>query len=98
MKTICLKFPDKTTAHSLLYEIVEGELVPRYQNIADHSKTGLCVQRVTTEEGEYFIHPDDGAYCADIRDNRYPEECPAELQPYLIHPDLQYRRHKFAGE
>lgn len=98
MKTICLKFPDLTTAHGLLYDLVEGELVPRYQNIADHNRTGLPVHRVVTDDGEYLTWPEDGSYCVDIRDNRYPEECPAELQPYLIHPDLQYRRHKFAGE
>jgi len=103
MKTHCFKFPDLTTAHEKLYAdaVDEGDnpiKIPRYRNIADHGRTGLQVQNIGTHEEPILVHPEDGTYAADIRDNRYPEECPAELEPYLIHPDREYRRHKFAGE
>lgn len=92
MKTICLKFPDKMTAHSLLYG-QEGE--PLYPNIADYNRTGLPVQRVVTDEGEYLTWPEDGSYCADIAGL---DETPAELEPYVITPNYLYRKHKFLGE
>lgn len=92
MKTICLKFPDKATAHIFLYG-EEGE--PLYQNIADNNRTGLPVQRVVKEEGEYLTWPEDGSYCADIAGL---DKVPDELQPYVITPNPEYRKHKFLGE
>lgn len=88
MKTICLKFPNKVTAHSRLYS-EEGE--PLYPNIADHNRTGLPVHRVD----DYLTWPEDGSYCADIAGL---DEVPAELEPYVITPDKRYRKHKFLGE
>lgn len=91
MKTFCLKFPDKATAHSFLYG-EEGQ--PLYPDIADYSGAGIATQRVTDADGnEYMTWPEDGSYCADIR----CEELPAELEPYVI-PTPQYRKHKFFGE
>lgn len=92
MKTFCLKFPDKTTAHNILYG---KDDVPLYPNIADHNRTGLPVHRVVTDEGEYLTWPEDGSYCADIAGL---DEVPAALQPYVITPNQTYRKHKFAGE
>lgn len=92
MKTICLKFPNKVTAHSFLYG-EEGE--PLYQNIADNNRTGLCVHRIMTDEDDYLTWPEDGSYCADIAGL---DEVPSELEPYVINPNPLYRKHKFLGE
>jgi hypothetical protein len=96
MKTFCFKFPNKAAAHSLLYNNVDGELLPRYADIADHGKTGLCVKAVVGEFGTYFTWPDDGSYCADIAGL---DEVPAELEPFVIPtPSDAVRKHKFSGE
>lgn len=95
MKTICLKFTDKATAHSLLYS-ADGE--PLYPDIADRSRAGLPVEYFVTEEGEGLRWPEDGSYCADVRDSRYADSVPEALQPYAITPQEQYRKHKFSGE
>jgi hypothetical protein len=93
MRTFCLKFPDKATAHSFLYG-EEGE--PLYDNIADYSRAGIATQLKTDADGnEYLTQPDDGNYCADIR----CEELPAELEPFVIPtPSDEVRKHKFQGE
>lgn len=91
MKTFCLKFPDKVTAHSFMYS---DEDQPLYDNIADYNREGIATQRVTDADGnEYMTWPDNGNYCADIR----CEELPTELEMFVI-PTPQYRKHKFAGE
>lgn len=92
MNVLCLKFPNKETAHSFLYDD-EGE--PIYPNIADHNRTGLPVHRVMADEGEYLTYPQDGSYCADIAGLN---ETPAEIEPYVITPNPLYRKHKFLGE
>lgn len=91
MKTFCLKFIDKDTAHSFLYD---EESEPLYANIADYNRAGIATQRTTDADGnEYLTWSDDGSYCADIR----CEELPPELEPFVISTP-QYRKHKFAGE
>lgn len=93
MKTFCLKFPNKATAHAMLYG-ADGE--PLYENIADYNKAGIATQRKTDAEGnEYLTWPEDGSYCADIAGL---DEVPSELEPYVITPNKAYRKHKFFGE
>lgn len=92
MDVICLRFPNKAIAHSILYGTDGGQLYP---NIADRDRTGLPVERFVTEEGEVLRWPSDGSYCADIAGL---DEVPDELQPYVITPNPKYRKHKFLGE
>lgn len=88
MITLCLKFPDKETAHRILY--AGGE--PIYINLADDNGEGLVTER-HIENGEVLlIRPSDGSYCADLR----IEDVPEALEEYLIYP--MYRKHKFFGE
>lgn len=92
MKTYCLKFPDKATAHAALYD---KDRSPLYDNVVDYNGAGITTQRKTDASGnQYLTWPDDGSYHADMR----CEALPPQLEDFVIFPDPRYRKHTFLGE
>lgn len=99
MKTYRLTFPSKSVALPLLYSVDEDGNVSRLYEMFDGSNQGIGdgipTQRATDNEGnEYLTLPDDGIFNVNIRADALPDL----LLPFVVNPNPQFYKHKYAGE